>query len=1045
MKKIYSHYLKTFLLLSSLGLASAVYAQQLPDPGFEDWSGTAFDGKKQLKSWNGSNVQKTMVVTMRMLCTEPSSDAHSGSYSYHVHNSDEVVGNVSPGYGTLGHPWTSNMSSLGDISTATAGTYGGISFKYRPDAMKVWIKRTGSNATNENFNIVFYSWKGTSKGTSYRAKNYTCNSSTVPTECKTDEESDIRQALDKNQCVTNTYATQIAEGWIREKKTYNNWTQITIPIYYLNSETPDKVNVIFSAGNYPNFRDNDGIYAGNALFVDDVELVYNSNIEDLYIDGIKWGGFNPNTSEEQVYSLGNDATEVPDIYGMRGKGTISNDPPTHGDFAGDYNAMKATVNFPGRRLSDSEMTITKGKIGEVTTITVKAEDGSSTTTYKIRFVKAASTNAVPQNITYTLAGETKTLGFSGTTTSYNVSLPYGTTAVPQLNVTLADGQTMKLTQPTSVNGTGTVVVTAADGKTTKTYTVNFSVEKLTDTQLVNILVNGDPIPGFEPTKKNYTFSSPVETEPVVTPVSAYADGEQTIKVTTTKTADGYKITINVSAPGASTAREYVITYKIEKSSNKYLAGLSVPGYSISPTFSAATRLYTCALPLGVTSRPDVEYTKGDSYQTVTVAKDNDNVEGVTSVTVTAGDGTQYVYTVTFSVAKSSNNKLKAIYVNGNAVENFSPDNAECSYVLPIGTTTYPTVTWEQGDEYQTVNQLNQNLNGVNNIQVTAGDGTQFIYKLTLSVAQADNTYLNMIYVGGAELTGFLSTKFEYSCVLPSGTTALPSVTYTKGDEYQTVTARGRGVNGDYVITVVSQAGSSQTYTIHFSVASSDNTALSMIYYGGTRISDFAANKYEYTVTLAAGVTTIPRVTADKGETSQTMTITQGNPATVKVTAQSGATATYTINFVLQQLSSNTQLNDIKVGGQTIDGFSASTYEYSVVLPKGTTTLPAVTYTKGEESQTVTERNNGVNGDYVLTVRSATGDYQNYVIHFSVVMSANCNLDMIYLDGTALTGFTANTTDYNVTLPEGTTAIPAVTFDKAEDEQTVTPRNKTSRG
>ena len=863
MKKNYLRYLTMVLALTAVSIGFDVYSQQLPDPGFEDWSGTAFDGKKQLKSWNGSNVQKTLVVTMKMLCTEPSTDAHGGNYSFYIHNSDEVAGNVSPGYGTLGQPWTSNMSSLSDISTATAGTYGGVSFNYRPDAMKVWIKRTGSNATNENFNIVFYSWKGTSKGTSYRAKNYSCNSSTVPTECKTDEESDIRQALDKNQCVTSTYATQIAEGWVKEKKTYSNWTQITIPIYYLNSETPDKVNVIFSAGNYPNFRDNDGIYAGNALYVDDVELVYNSNIEDLYVDGIKWDGFDPNSSEEQVYSLGSDATEVPDIYGMRGKGTLSNDPPKHDDFASDYNTMKKTVDFPGRRLSSSEMTVTKGKIGEVTTITVKAEDGSSTTTYKIRFVKAASTNAAPQNITYTLAGETKTLGFSGTTTSYNVSLPYGTTAVPQLNVTLADGQTMKLTQPTSANGTGTVVVTAADGKTTKTYTVNFSVEKLSDTQLVNILINGDPLPGFEPTKKNYTFSSPVETEPVVTPVSAYADGEQTIKVTTITTADGYKITITVSAPGATTSREYVITYKIEKSSNKYLSNLSVPGYSLSPSFSAATRSYTCALPLGITERPDVEYTKGDSYQTVVVTKDNDDVDGVTTITVTAGDGSTYVYTVTFTTEKSSNNKLKAIYVNGNAVENFSPDNAECSYVLPIGTTTYPTITWEQGDEYQTVKQLNENMNGVNTILVTAGDGSTFTYKLTLSVAQADNTYLNMIYVGGSELEGFSSTQFEYNYVLPSGTTALPAITWTQGDEFQTVTARGRGVNGDYVITVTSQAGSSQTYTIHFSVASSDNTALSMIYYGGTKISNFSATTYEYTVTLAAGVTTIPRVTADR--------------------------------------------------------------------------------------------------------------------------------------------------------------------------------------
>ena len=247
-----------------------VRAQQLPDPHFEDWSGAQFASTAQPKYWNFSNVSQLGV---------DKNFAHqaTGRSGKALKIQDQFVGvgsigATSPGYVALGHPWA-YVSSLTSTNDATAGTYGGISWTHRPDSMVVWIKRyydgsvdqaAGDHIKDEHFHLLYYAWSGTSQGESYKAKNLSCTnlSSAAPQYC-VDEESDIRLALDGNECGTpKTQAKQIAEGWFYQKKAYNSWTRIVVPIYYLNDDQPTKCNVILSAGRYPDFRANTGQYAG---------------------------------------------------------------------------------------------------------------------------------------------------------------------------------------------------------------------------------------------------------------------------------------------------------------------------------------------------------------------------------------------------------------------------------------------------------------------------------------------------------------------------------------------------------------------------------------------------------------------------------------------------------------------------------------------------------------------------------------------------------------------------------------------------------------
>lgn len=354
--------LNIFVVLVALMTALPMMAQQLPDPHFEDWS-AEYNKDAQLKAWHGSNVTQ-VGLKFTFMYKKP---GRTGSCAYVADREIGAIGITAtgPGYMSLGQPFQ-YMKGL-TIKTATAGTEGGIAWKYRPDTMAVWVKRTGSNTDKEDFHLLYYSWIGTAKSGHYKNKVGGCTATE-----RVNEESDIRSATDGNECGIDQPVKQVAEGWYRARAKYNEWTLIKVPILYKNDGKPTMCIVIFSAGNYPAFRANDGLYNGNALYVDDVELIYSSKIDKLMINGKEWKGFNPNTDKEQTYKI--DGGTAVEFKAFRGIGTLTN-----------IKGEKARFN--GRKLDSQEMTVVPGEInGKPWTITVKAEDGSSSHVYKIKVV-----------------------------------------------------------------------------------------------------------------------------------------------------------------------------------------------------------------------------------------------------------------------------------------------------------------------------------------------------------------------------------------------------------------------------------------------------------------------------------------------------------------------------------------------------------------------------------------------------------------------------------------------------------------------------------
>ncbi|MDY2942246.1 MAG: hypothetical protein SOT07_00900 [Paludibacteraceae bacterium] len=165
-------------------------------------------------------------------------------------------------------------------------------------------------------------------------------------------------------------------------------------------------------------------------------------------------------------------------------------------------AAAQTITHNAGKLEESEVFLTN-TTGEVT-IQI-AGTGSSVYPVAIKVNKPASKDDAK------LAGITVNGnaidGFHADSLNYSVELPYGTTEIPVVAATASsDNATVAVTQAAAVDGTATVVVTAEDGTTTRTYTVSFTLpaEQSTDATLKSLSIDGSAIADFRADSLDYS-------------------------------------------------------------------------------------------------------------------------------------------------------------------------------------------------------------------------------------------------------------------------------------------------------------------------------------------------------------------------------------------------------------------------------------------------------------------------------------------------------------------------------------------------------------
>ncbi|NLR93316.1 T9SS type A sorting domain-containing protein [Flammeovirga agarivorans] len=281
--------------------------------------------------------------------------------------------------------------------------------------------------------------------------------------------------------------------------------------------------------------------------------------------------------------------------------------------------------------------------GATATIVVQAQDPDlAATTYSVTFnQEAPSTDATLS--TLTVNGEEVT-GFDPTVHEYSIEYDYNTTEIPTLAGVANDDESLsvEIEQATEMPGVATVTVTAQDGTTVISYTVNYIwTAASTDATLSGISVNEEALVGFAVDKFDYEMVLPVGTTEAPIVSANVSDSNASIEITQVDGTEG-DATIVVIAEDATTTSTYTISFSVEevKSDNASLTAIMIDGEEISD-FSSDVFEYVITL----NNLPEITVITEDVNATVEVEQP-DNFGDIVTITVTAEDEvTQLVYTL----------------------------------------------------------------------------------------------------------------------------------------------------------------------------------------------------------------------------------------------------------------------------------------------------------------------------------------------------------------------------------------------------------------
>lgn len=298
MKKIFTS------LFAATAVALTVGAQQLPNNGFEEawvdcvpWTSTGNTKAEGTTptSWMVSNTigtgGKSPVGNTTIAENVAGYNSVNSVGAVKVENKEInlfIVKKTIPGYFGLGTPWATSTSTGKNMA---GGEFGGIAFAFRPDALQFMYQSTGSDQPT----VLAYTWNG-----KFVQKEVSGNIVVSGKPTKIDMVDRDRNVIGMEDAPQGGEVTEkgtlVALINQRLEATTTQWTKGELEFTYSDAAAPEKINVVFAAGDYFSISP----VKGNTLTVDDVKLIYFSRLKSLKVNGVDVPEFAPNTYEYNV-------------------------------------------------------------------------------------------------------------------------------------------------------------------------------------------------------------------------------------------------------------------------------------------------------------------------------------------------------------------------------------------------------------------------------------------------------------------------------------------------------------------------------------------------------------------------------------------------------------------------------------------------------------------------------------------------------------------------------------------------------------------------
>jgi len=585
-----------------------------------------------------------------------------------------------------------------------------------------------------------------------------------------------------------------------------------------------------------------------------------------------------------------------------------------------------------------------------------------------------------------------------------------------------------------------VVVTAEDN-TTSTYTIIINREKNNNAYLSNLSVSG----GY---RLDQTFNKDDENYSLTVPNSASRIllSAVTEDPSATVVGDGYidldtgdnRISIVVTAEDGTTTKTYTLKVTRRKSSNAYLSDLISQDGAITPTFNKEQNNYTLAVPYEI-ENATLNAIKEDAKATVAISGNTGLTVGPNNatITVTAEDGTINVYNLVITRQPSSNNYLSALQVtdkNGTeyiAVFNkttmtYNLNVANDIDTVTISATAEDTTTTVQGDGIKTIDVGGNRFI----IKSISGNGTPREYIINIVRDKNSNANLKSLEVEGQTIIPeFSPSVHSYSLNVDA---SISEINIKAVAEVATSTVKGVGKKtlttglNTFNIEVEAEDNTTRTYVVAINKAASSNNYLASLLLDQPFSPSFDRENLNYNATVAntvrevevTGVAEDPNATVT-GNGKQTLNIGH-NQIQLTVTAENNTFRIYTID-VYREPSTNNYLSDLKVNGETVEGFNREKLLYKLTVENDITEVNVQAVLEDMSATIVsgtgvTHLLTGLN-TIDVTITAEDGTSKIYTLEITRKESNNNNLALLStLEGMLSPAFTKENLNYTMQVP-----------------------------